>query len=70
MRIQGVTPDYVKGLQAAGFKFTVDDIITAKIQQITEEFIERAVKHGFQNLTLDKLIQLKRLGILDSRADI
>jgi beta-lactamase regulating signal transducer with metallopeptidase domain len=70
MRIQDVTPEYIKGLQAAGLKFDVDDVISAKIQGITKEFIESARKHGFQNLTLQKLIQLKQTGILESRAEI
>jgi hypothetical protein len=42
----------------------------AKVQGITPEFIDAARKHGFQNLTIDKLIQLKHLGILDSKGDI
>jgi beta-lactamase regulating signal transducer with metallopeptidase domain len=70
MRIQGVTPEYIKGLQTAGFKFDVDEVVDARIQGITPEFIERARKHGFQNLTLEKLIELKRLEILESPTDI
>jgi beta-lactamase regulating signal transducer with metallopeptidase domain len=70
MRIQGVTPEYIKGLQAAGFKPSVDDVIGARIQGITPEFIERARKHGFQNLSLEKLIHLKQAGILESPTDI
>ena len=31
---------------------------------MTPEFIEKARKHGFQNLTLDKLIALKHADIL------
>jgi hypothetical protein len=55
----------VKALQAAGFKdLDSDDVIGAKVQGITPEFIERARKHGFQNLTLDKLISLKNADIL------
>jgi len=70
MRIQSVTPEYIKALQAAGFKFGIDDVIGARIQGITPEFIERARKHGFQNLSLEKLIHLKQAGILESPADI
>jgi beta-lactamase regulating signal transducer with metallopeptidase domain len=70
MRVQDVTPEYVKALQAAGFKLDVGEIIGAKVQDITPDFIERARKHGFQNLTLQKLIQLKRMGILESPAEL
>jgi bla regulator protein blaR1 len=65
MKVQGVTPDYVKALQAAGFHLDADDLIGAKVQGITPEFIELARKHGFTNLTLDKLMQLKHSGVLD-----
>jgi hypothetical protein len=70
MRIQGVTPEYIKGLQAAGFKVGIDDVIGARIQGITPEFIERARKHGFQNLSLEKLIHMKQAGILESPTDL
>jgi beta-lactamase regulating signal transducer with metallopeptidase domain len=70
MRVQGVTPEYIKMLQAAGFKFDLEDVIGAKVQGITPEFIENARKHGFNNLTLDKLIQLRHIGVLDSGAQI
>ena len=70
MRVPDVTPEYVKALQAAGYKFSINDIISAKVQDVSPEFIERAQKHGFKDLTLQKLIQLRRLGILDSKADL
>lgn len=70
MKVQDVTPEYIKALQSAGFKVGVGDIIGAKVQDVTPEFIERAKQHGFKDLTLQKLIQLRQLGILDSKADI
>jgi beta-lactamase regulating signal transducer with metallopeptidase domain len=70
MRVQDVTPEYVKALQAAGFNVDVDDLIRAKVQDVTPEFIELARKHGFKDLTLQKLIQLRQLEILDSKADL
>lgn len=70
MKVQDVTPEYIKALQSAGYKFDVGDIISAKVQDVTPEFIEQAKQHGFKDLTLQKLIQLRQLGILDSKADL
>ena len=70
MKVQGVTADYIKALQSAGFKPNVDEVIGSKVQGITPEFIELARKHGFQKLTIDKLIELKHLGILESKGEI
>jgi beta-lactamase regulating signal transducer with metallopeptidase domain len=70
MKVQDVTPEYIKGLQAAGLKLDVNDIISAKVQDLTPEFVEKAHQHGFKDLSLHKLIQLKQLGILESKADI
>jgi hypothetical protein len=66
MKVQGVTAAYIEELQSAGFKVDIDDAIGAKVQGITPEFIASARSHGFSNLTLDKLIQLKHAGVLDS----
>src|SRR5580692_2479064 len=70
MRVQGVTAEYIKALQSAGFKVDIDDVVSAKVQGLTPEFIEKARQHGFKNLDLDKLIELKRLNILEPHADI
>jgi beta-lactamase regulating signal transducer with metallopeptidase domain len=70
MRVQGVTAEYIKALQAAGFKVDIDDVVSAKVQGLTPEFIEKARQHGFKDLDLEKLIELKRLNILEPHADI
>jgi beta-lactamase regulating signal transducer with metallopeptidase domain len=66
MRVQGVTPEYVKSLRATGlsaFKDDPDAYIAARVQGITPEFVAEAQKHGFKDLDLDKLIELKEAGI-------
>ncbi|HZQ94986.1 MAG TPA: M56 family metallopeptidase [Candidatus Sulfotelmatobacter sp.] len=70
LRVQDVTPEYVKALQSAGFALSISDIISAKVQDVTPEFIARARQHGFKDLSLQKLIRLRQLGILDSKADL
>jgi len=40
------------------------------VQGVTPEFIDEARKHGFKDLTIEKLIELKHLGILDSKGEI
>ncbi|HTS36587.1 MAG TPA: M56 family metallopeptidase [Candidatus Solibacter sp.] len=70
LKVQDVTPEYIKALQTAGFNVRISDIISAKVQDVTPEFINEAKKHGFKDLTLQKLIQLRQLGILDAKADI
>ncbi len=64
MKVQGVTPNYVKEMRAIGLKPNTDELIGMKVQGVTPEFIEKARKHGFQNLTLEKLIALKHADIL------
>jgi hypothetical protein len=65
-----VTPGYIKALQSAGFTVDINGVISAKVQDITPDFIDRARKHGFHNLTLEKLIELKHLGVLDPQGEI
>jgi beta-lactamase regulating signal transducer with metallopeptidase domain len=65
MKVQGVTPEYVKAMQATGLQFDAEELVGAEVQGVTPEFIESARRHGFKNLDLDKLVQLKNSGVLD-----
>jgi len=63
MKIQDVTPEYVKALAAEGYKLDAHQVVGAKIMGVTPEFIQKAKSHGFTNLTIEKLIQLKNADI-------
>jgi hypothetical protein len=63
----------MQALRSSGlpnFKDDPDDYIAAKVQGITPAFIVQAQKHGFKDLDLNKLIQLKQLGILETKGDL
>jgi hypothetical protein len=60
LKIHQVTPEYVRGLAAAGLgNLHVRDYLAAKIQGITPEFVQSIRSHGFKDLTLRQLIALK-----------
>jgi beta-lactamase regulating signal transducer with metallopeptidase domain len=63
MKIQGVTPEYAKALAAEGYKLNAEEITEAKIMGITQEFIQKAKSHGFNNLSMEKLIELKNANV-------
>jgi len=65
IKVQGITPEYIKALQSAGLKLDADDLIAAKVSGITAEFIREVQSHGFTNLDIEKLIELKHTGVLD-----
>ena len=62
MKVQGITPDYVKSIQALGFKPDPDELIAIKVQGITAEYI-RDMRAIFKDLSLDDLIGMKVQGI-------
>jgi hypothetical protein len=65
LRVQGVTPEFAKGIRAQFPDATVDDLIKMRIFNIDEAFIASAKNHGFAPLTIEKLVKLRISGILD-----
>jgi beta-lactamase regulating signal transducer with metallopeptidase domain len=65
MRVQGVTPEYARAIKEQYPSATADDVVRTKIFHIDAAFIASAKKHGFTNLSLDKLVQLSISGLLD-----
>ena len=68
LRVQGVTPEYAQSIAQEYPGATVDDVIKTKIFNINADFIALAKKHGFTNLSLDKLVKIRISGILDDES--
>ncbi len=62
LKIQGVTPEYVRAILAEDLKPTVDELIGLKIQGITQEYIHEMRAAGLQ-LDVNELIGMKIQGI-------
>ena len=68
LRVQGVTPEYAQKIKKEFPNATVDNLLQARIFRIDDDFIAQAKRHGFQNLSFDKLVQLRISGILDDES--
>jgi beta-lactamase regulating signal transducer with metallopeptidase domain len=65
MKVHGVTPQFIQGMQSSGLDIRLaEDLIAAKVHAITPELVKSAVEHGFQNLTVDKLMMLRNIDVL------
>jgi hypothetical protein len=62
MKIQGVTPRYVKEIHDLGLQPTADEFIGMRVQGITPEYI-REMRTIAPNLSVDELIGMKVQGI-------
>jgi hypothetical protein len=65
LRVQGITPEYARGIAQQFPGATADDLVKTRIFNIDAAFIALAKKHGFTDLSLDKLLKLRISGILD-----
>lgn len=69
LRVQGVDPDFAKSVKAQFPGATVDDLIQMRIFHIDDKFIASAKQHGFNDLSIHKLVQLRISGIMDEADD-
>src|SRR5215472_11906898 len=68
MKIQGVTPAYVKEIHGLGLKPTVDELLGMRVQGITPEYI-REMQSLAPKLGTDELIGMKVQGITPQYAN-
>jgi hypothetical protein len=64
MKVHDVTPELQKTFERSGYKLGVDQLVQAKVMGITPDFIEKARSHGFKDLSIRQLIQLKNADVL------
>lgn len=65
LRVQNVSPEFAKGVKAQFPDATVDDLVRMRIFNIDGPFIDSAKRHGFEPLTIQKLVKLRISGVLD-----
>jgi beta-lactamase regulating signal transducer with metallopeptidase domain len=69
LRVQGVTPDFAKSVKAQFPDAAVQDLVQMRVFNIDGDFIASAKRHGFEPLTIQKLVKLRISGILDDAGD-
>lgn len=62
LKIQGVTPDYVRQMHELGLKPSIDELVGLKVQGVTPEYIRDMRAAGFK-VDIDQLIGMKVQGI-------
>ena len=65
LRVQGVTPEFARATKQQFPDVTVEQLVQLRIFHIDDAFVASAKSHGFDHLTIDKLVKLRISGLLD-----
>lgn len=64
-KIHGVNPDDVKQYRAMGYQPSADELIQMRIFKVTPDFIKRMQARGLNDLTIQKLVQIRIFKLAD-----
>ena len=64
LRVQNVTPEYARTVKQQYPNVTLDELVQLRIFHIDDAFIADAKRHGFNSLSIEKLVQLRISGVL------
>lgn len=62
LKVQGVTPEYVRAIHALGFNPSVDELVRMKVQGVSPDYIRDLRSQGF-NPSIDEIIAFKVQGV-------
>jgi hypothetical protein len=65
LRVQGVTPEFARATKQHFPDVTVEQLVQLRIFHIDDAFMASAKSHGFDHLTIDRLVKLRISGLLD-----
>jgi beta-lactamase regulating signal transducer with metallopeptidase domain len=64
LRVQNVTPEYARTVKQQYPNVTIDELVQLRIFHIDDAFVGDAKRHGFNSLSIEKLVQLRISGVL------
>jgi beta-lactamase regulating signal transducer with metallopeptidase domain len=68
LKIQGVTPEYIRQMKAAGFNGPVGELMAMKVQGVSPDYIRRVRAAGFKDASLGEILAMKVQGVDPAQA--